>query len=165
MRRLIDKFVTLVEKTRWVTAMTSTQSTKKFPDNTRPIAGDPITPSSRTVIAQDADRQGDIAGVEVQEERGNKADEGAATVPVAGGALGGLTGLLVGLGTLAIPGFGSIVLAGEVATALATTLAGGAIGAAVGSLAGALIGLGIPEERAKVYSDRVAQGQYLAIAV
>jgi hypothetical protein len=116
-----------------------------------------------SIIAQDADRQGEIAGVEVQDGRGNKADEGAATGAMAGGALGGLTGLLVGLGTLAIPGVGPIVLAGEVATALATTLAGGAIGAAAGSLAGALIGLGIPEERAKVYSDRVAQGQYLVI--
>lgn len=116
-----------------------------------------------SVIARDADRQADIAGVDVQENVGNKADEGAATGAVTGGVVGGGAGLLVGLGTLAIPGIGPILLAGAAATALATTLAGGAIGAAAGSIAGALIGLGIPEERAQVYSDRMASGGYLIL--
>ncbi|MGF1675438.1 MAG: YsnF/AvaK domain-containing protein [Rivularia sp. (in: cyanobacteria)] len=80
-----------------------------------------------------------------------------------GGALGGITGLLVGLGTLAIPGIGPIMFAGAEATAIATTLAGGAIGAATGGLVGALIGLGIPEEKAKVYSDRVSGGSFLVM--
>lgn len=116
-----------------------------------------------SVIAKDADRQDDIAGVDVQDKIGNKADEGASAGALTGGVLGGATGLLVGLGALAIPGVGPIVLAGEVATALATTLAGGAIGAAAGGLIGALVGLGIPEERAKVYSDRVSRGEYLVM--
>jgi hypothetical protein len=120
-----------------------------------------------SIIAKNSERGDRIAGVDVndrsREDRGNKADEGAATGAVAGGALGGITGLLVGLGTLAIPGIGPIMLAGAGATALATTLAGGAIGAAGGGLVGALIGLGIPEERAKVYRDRVAHGDYLLI--
>jgi hypothetical protein len=118
-----------------------------------------------SVIARDADNQGDIANVEVEDQKhvGNKADEGAATGAVTGGVLGGLTGLLVGLGTLAIPGIGPIMLAGAEATALATTLAGGAIGAAAGGLVGALVGLGIPEERAQVYNDRVTRGQFLVI--
>ncbi|MGD2182881.1 general stress protein [Lusitaniella coriacea] len=114
-----------------------------------------------SVIAKDADR---VEGIETTEEVGNKADEGAATGAVTGGALGGITGLLVGLGTLAIPGIGPILLAGAEATAIATTLAGGAIGAAAGGLVGALVGLGIPEERAKLYSDRVANGSYLVMA-
>lgn len=115
-----------------------------------------------SVIAQD-DKQDDIEGVDVQNKVGNKADEGAGTGAVTGGVLGGATGLLVGLGALAIPGVGPIVLAGEVATALATTLAGGAIGAAAGGLIGALVGLGIPEERAKAYNDRVSRGHYLVL--
>jgi uncharacterized protein YcfJ len=90
-------------------------------------------------------------------------DEGAKTGLGAGGAVGGLTGLLVGLGTLAIPGVGPIMLAGATATAIATTLAGGAIGAAVGGLIGSLVGLGIPEERAKAYQDHVVGGNYLVI--
>lgn len=116
-----------------------------------------------SVIARDADREPDIAGVDVKKSTDNKADEGAVAGAVTGGTLGGLTGLLVGLGALAIPGIGPIVLAGAEATALATTLAGGAIGAAAGSLVGALIGLGIPEDRARVYDQRVAQGDYLVM--
>ena len=115
------------------------------------------------VIKRDADRNDDIAGAEVRENVGNKADEGATVGAVSGGVLGGLTGLLVGLGTLAIPGIGPIMLAGATATALATTLAGAGIGAAAGSLLGGLIGLGIPEERAKVYNERVERGDYLVI--
>ncbi|BDI16740.1 hypothetical protein ANSO36C_25420 [Nostoc cf. commune SO-36] len=61
-----------------------------------------------------------------------------------------MTGLLVGLGTLAIPGVGPVLAGGAVATALATTLAGGAIGAAAGGIVGALVGLGIPEDIARV---------------
>ncbi|WP_199290453.1 general stress protein [Leptolyngbya sp. FACHB-36] len=123
-----------------------------------------------SIIARDGDRQGDIAGTEVSDsvkaERsanhvGSKADDGAKVGAVSGGAIGGITGLLVGLGLLAIPGIGPVMLAGAQATILATTLAGGAIGAATGGLVGALIGLGIPEERAKVYHDRVARGDYL----
>lgn len=99
-----------------------------------------------SVVAQNKDGDNDIAGTEVREKIGDKADEGAKAGAVAGGTLGGLTGLLVGLGTLAIPGIGPIMLAGATATALATTLAGVGIGAAAGSLLGGLVGLGIPEE-------------------
>lgn len=115
-----------------------------------------------SVIAKDADR---VAGHTATEEIGNKADEGAATGALTGGALGGITGLLVGLGTLAIPGIGPILLAGAEATAIATTIAGAGIGAVAGGLVGALIGLGIPEEKAKIYSDRVQGGSYLVMAV
>lgn len=116
-----------------------------------------------SVIVRDGDRHDDIAGVEVEAAEGNQADQGATAGAVTGGALGGLTGLLVGLGTLAIPGVGPILLAGVEATAIATTLAGGAIGATAGGILGALVGLGIPEEKAKMYSDRVSQGDYLVI--
>ncbi|MEA5597578.1 general stress protein [Rivularia sp. UHCC 0363] len=116
-----------------------------------------------SVIAQESAQGEDIAGVEVRENVGNKADEGAVSGAVAGGTIGGITGLLVGLGMLAIPGIGPIMFAGAEATAIATTLAGGAIGAATVGLAGALVGLGIPEERAKVYHDRVSKGSYLVI--
>lgn len=117
-----------------------------------------------SVVAKNAD---EVAGVETgvtrTEETGNHAEEGAATGALTGGAIGGVGGLLVGLGALAIPGIGPILLAGAEATAIATTLAGGAIGAATGGLIGALIGLGIPEERARVYNDRVTSGEYLVM--
>ncbi|NJN57343.1 MAG: hypothetical protein HC879_07480 [Leptolyngbyaceae cyanobacterium SL_5_9] len=77
--------------------------------------------------------------------------------------MGGTVGLLAGLGTLVVPGLSGIVLATEAATAAATTLIGGAAGAAAGGLVGALIGLGIPEDRARACSDRVARGDYLVL--
>ncbi|MCT7983944.1 DUF1269 domain-containing protein [Laspinema sp. A4] len=114
-----------------------------------------------SVIAKDENRpiSDDLHG----DDRGNKADEGAAVGAATGGAIGTIAGLLVGLGALAIPGIGPIMLAGATATALATTAGGAAIGAAAGSLIGALVGLGIPEERARVYQDRVSRGDYLVI--
>jgi hypothetical protein len=129
--------------------------------NTLKSSGFPMDKVS--IIARDGDRQDDIAGVETSDRVGNKADEGAVAGSVAGGAVGGLTGLLVGLGTLAIPGIGPVMLAGAGATALATTISGGAIGAAAGGLLGALVGLGIPEERARLYNERVSQGDYLVM--
>lgn len=113
-----------------------------------------------SVIARDDDK---VAGHENTEKVGNKADDGATAGALTGGALGGITGLLVGLGALAIPGIGPILLAGAEATAIATTLAGAGIGAVAGGLVGALVGLGIPEEKAKIYSDRVGRGSFLVM--
>jgi hypothetical protein len=104
-----------------------------------------------------------ITGLERNLPTGNQADEAAKAGAATGGVLGGLGGLLVGLGAVAIPGIGPVILGGAVATALATTLAGGAIGAAAGGVGGGLIGLGIPEDRARVYSDRFQRGDYLFI--
>ncbi len=116
--------------------------------------------SQVSIIARDAEHQAAIAGVDVTDQRGNKADQGGAIGAVTGGVLGGVAGLLVGLGTLVIPGIGPAFLAGE-AAAVISTLVGGAAGAAAGGLVGALIGLGVPEDRARQYHDRVARGDYL----
>ncbi|MGF1590722.1 MAG: DUF2382 domain-containing protein [Pleurocapsa sp.] len=113
-----------------------------------------------SIIAKDADK---IDGIETTEKIGNKADDGATAGAITGGTLGGITGLLVGLGTLAIPGIGPILLAGAGATTIATTLAGAGIGAAAGGLAGALVGLGIPEDKAKIYTDSVKNGSFLVM--
>ncbi|MBD2181413.1 DUF1269 domain-containing protein [Planktothrix sp. FACHB-1355] len=117
-----------------------------------------------SLIAKDTGKADRFAGSDVRDiDNDTNADEGAKTGAIAGGALGGITGLLVGLGALAIPGIGPVMLAGAAATAIATALSGGVIGAAAGGLIGALIGLGIPEDRARVYSDRVSRGGYLVI--
>lgn len=113
-----------------------------------------------SIIAKDADNRN---GIETTKKIGNKADDGATAGAITGGTLGSITGLLVGLGTLAIPGIGPILLAGAGATTIATTLAGAGIGAAAGGLAGALVGLGIPEDKAKIYTDSVKNGSFLVI--
>lgn len=94
-----------------------------------------------SVLAKDADRGDKIGGAEVTDRGSNEAPEGAGIGAVAGTALGGVGGLLVGLEALVIPGVGPFLAAGTIAT----TLAGAGIGAAAGSIVGGLTGLGIPE--------------------
>ena len=113
------------------------------------------------VIAKNADQVAESAGVDVAYDEGNNAAEGAGAGATSGAVLGGIGGLLLGLGTLAIPGVGPIIVAGEAASTIATTLAGAGIGAAAGGIIGGLVGLGIPEDKAKIYSDRVSGGSYL----
>jgi stress response protein YsnF len=79
---------------------------------------------------------------------------GAAAGAGTGAVVGGLGGLLVGLGALAIPGIGPVVAAGP----LLTTLAGAGIGAAAGGLIGALVDVGVPEEEAGYYAEGVRRG-------
>jgi uncharacterized protein (TIGR02271 family) len=77
-----------------------------------------------------------------------------------GAAIGGLGGLLLGLGALAIPGIGPVIAAGP----LAAALAGAGIGAVTGGIIGALIDLGVPEESAHMYAESVRRGNALVTA-
>ncbi|AFZ28836.1 signal transduction histidine kinase (STHK), LytS [Gloeocapsa sp. PCC 7428] len=116
-----------------------------------------------SILAKDTNRNDQVAGVDVEnrnqvKQRGEtEAQEGAGIGATTGTVLGGVGGLLVGLEALLIPGVGPFLAGGTIAT----TLAGAGIGAAAGSIVGALTGLGIPEEEAQGYSDRVSQGDYL----
>ncbi len=74
-----------------------------------------------------------------------------------GGVVGGLGGVLLGLGALAIPGFGPIIAAGP----LVAGLAGAGIGAAVGGLVGALVNWGVPANEAELYAESVRRGGIL----
>lgn len=70
-----------------------------------------------------------------------------------GAALGGLAGLALGAGALAIPGFGPLLAAGPVAAMLS--------GAATGGIAGGLVDYGIPAEKGKEFENRIKQGKML----
>lgn len=72
-----------------------------------------------------------------------------------GGTLGGIGGLILGAGALAIPGVGPIIAAGPIAAALSGAVAGG--------IAGGLIDWGIPAEVSRRYEQEVAQGGILAV--
>ncbi|WP_070121670.1 general stress protein [Bacillus marinisedimentorum] len=98
-------------------------------------------------------------GGDYEYEEGSKVMEGLTAGAAGGGLLGGIAGLLLGLGTFAIPGLGALVAAGP----LAATLGGAAAGGAVGGIVGALVGMGIPEEDAKVYEQHVKEGRILVI--
>ncbi len=85
------------------------------------------------------------------------APEGAKSGIVFGAVLGGTLGWLAGIGTLAIPGLGPIIVAGP----LLATLAGAGVGGTVGGLAGTLVGFGIPESDAQNYEIMIKEGAML----
>jgi uncharacterized membrane protein len=108
-----------------------------------------------SIVARSGDGVKDLSGGEeitpkqsITSQTQENAGTGATTGAVAGGAIG----LIGSLGVLAIPGVGAIT---EVGVLLGNALLGSGIGAASGGLIGALVGRGIPEDRAKHYSDRV----------
>jgi hypothetical protein len=76
-----------------------------------------------------------------------------------GGILGGVVGLLAGVGALAIPGIGPVIVGG----ALAPALAGAGI-AATGGLMGALVTMGVPEDDARYFETGLREGSVLVTA-
>ncbi len=72
---------------------------------------------------------------------------------VTGGILGGLAGLLIGAGSMIIPGLGIIAAAGPITGLLS--------GAVTGGIVGGLIDLGIPENRSRQYETDIRAGKIL----
>lgn len=72
---------------------------------------------------------------------------------ISGGVLGGIAGLLIGAGSMMIPGLGIIAAAGPITGLLS--------GAVTGGVVGGLIDLGIPESKSKQYESDVRQGKVL----
>ncbi|MFZ5986502.1 MAG: hypothetical protein ACOYWZ_05160 [Bacillota bacterium] len=72
---------------------------------------------------------------------------------VTGGILGGLAGLLIGAGSMAIPGLGIIAAAGPITGLLS--------GAVTGGIVGGLVDLGIPENRSRQYETDIKAGKTL----
>jgi hypothetical protein len=71
---------------------------------------------------------------------------------------------LVGLTSLALPGIGPVLAVGSLGAALAAVAAGtGVSSLAINHPIAALSQLGIPEAEARVYSDRLLQGDYLVM--
>lgn len=81
-------------------------------------------------------------------------EEGAASGAGIGATIGGLGGLLMGLGLLAVPGVGPALAAGPIVSALV----GAGIGAAAGGITGALVNHGVDEEYAGYYAEGVRRG-------
>lgn len=129
----------------------------------RALKDDNFDLNNINVFAKNANQVNNYPCCNIQYYKSNKVYEGAETGATTGAVFGGLGGLLVGLGTLAIPGAAPIIIAGEIATTIFSTLVGAGLGATAGGLLGALVGLGIPEDRAKIYSERIAEGSYLVV--
>lgn len=120
-----------------------------------------------SIIAKDVDRRKTQISDELRPNLSDRiGDQDVDTTGVVGDTLTGTTwgSVLVGLSSLALPGLGAVLAAGSVGVALVASVAGVAVGAAANqNLVKALADLGIPEERARVYSDRLQQSYYLLI--
>lgn len=116
-----------------------------------------------SVIAKDVEQGDRLGEAHMSDHIGN---QDVNTTGVVGNTLTATTwgSALVGLSSLALPGLGAVLAAGSVGVALVSSIAGVAVGAAANqNLLKALGDLGIPEDRARVYSDRLQQSYYLLI--
>ena len=107
-----------------------------------------------SILAADKSQSGNDAERYNQLSRPATGGGGISSGVTTGGALGGLAGLVMGAGALAIPGIGPIIAAGPIAGMLS--------GAATGGIAGGLIDWGIPADRGKFYEGKVREGKILA---
>lgn len=109
-------------------------------------------------------------GKRVEPSRGTVVADSTVSGAATGGIIGGIAGLLIGIGAIAVPGIGALLIGGPLVAALgltgaaATTASGAATGILAGGLLGALVGLGLPERDARVYEERVRTGS-IVVAV
>jgi uncharacterized membrane protein len=105
-----------------------------------------------SIVARQADKE--IKNDKDKDEDGDeKINDNISDGIVTGGILGGLAGLLIGAGSLAIPGLGVIAAAGPIAGLLSGVVTGGVVGG--------LVDLGIPEENSKKYENELREGNIL----
>lgn len=121
-----------------------------------------LNPKDISIMMKDISQAEDMAS-----DTGTNIAGGVISGATTGGILGGIAGLLVGIGAVTIPGMGAILIGGPLAAALgltgaaATAVSGAATGALAGGIVGALIGLGVPEEDAREYEERIKAGAIL----
>lgn len=89
----------------------------------------------------------------------------AAKGAVGGGIIGGLAGLLIATGVVAIPGLAPLLAGGALISLVGSTgasiVAGSGVGAVAGGLVGALVSVNVPETAARQYEDAVRAGKIL----
>jgi hypothetical protein len=115
-----------------------------------------------SVIAKQAAENAQLSGVTMSDRIGDRdVDSTGAMGDAVTCATWGT--VLVGLTSLALPGIGPILAAGSLGVGLLTGVAGTALTVAnSGGLVKALTELGIDEQQARTYGDRLIQGYYLA---
>ncbi|GEM_PF-929543 len=123
------------------------------------LKAEDFNPKDISIVMKDK-REGD----EINDDTGSSVAEGAVSGAATGAVLGGITGLLAGT---VMPVIGGLLIGGPIGVALgltgaaATTVSGMATGLVAGGLLGALMGLGLPEEDAQHYEQRVKEGAIL----
>ena len=115
-----------------------------------------FTSDQISVIAKNTEKLPDGA-----EEVSPTTTDGLVAGAAAGGAVG-LTGILIGMSALAIPGIGPILAAGPILTTFGGAAAGAASGA--GGLKKPMIDLGLDEDEADRYLNDIKDGKILVVA-
>lgn len=100
-----------------------------------------------SLIAKD-DATGDVSHEQVEHD----VTDGVTAGAIAGGIFGLVAGVLA-LTPIAVTG---LLIAGPLATALSA-----ATGAVTGGIVGGLVDVGIPEERARIFEERIKRGEVL----
>jgi hypothetical protein len=126
----------------------------------RDIETSGIPHSDISIVANNSDQRYTLAG-EGGPSKAVKGAEGGATF---GGVVGGGTGLLAGLGFLALPGVGPVIAAGWLVATAVGAVAGAALGGAAGGIVGSLTRAGVNENHAHVYAEGVRRGGTLVTA-
>lgn len=101
-------------------------------------------------------KQGDEGGKGVTATMGtglNRVNDNISDGVITGGVLGGLAGLLIGAGSMVVPGLGIVAAAGPITGLLS--------GAVTGGIVGGLVDLGIPENNSKQYEADIKAGKIL----
>ncbi|OPZ91715.1 MAG: Heat induced stress protein YflT [Firmicutes bacterium ADurb.Bin419] len=111
-----------------------------------------------SIIAKDENSQGDTAttGKNTGFSMGTSprgVNDNISDGVMTGGILGGLAGLLIGAGSMVIPGLGIIAAAGPITGLLS--------GAVTGGIVGGLVDLGIPENKSRQYETDIKAGKIL----
>jgi hypothetical protein len=115
------------------------------------------------VIAKDSGRPSHRGNAKLTNTIPERGQAGASMGVATGTAQGGLGGLLIGFGRLAIPGGGRVIAAESMGTEIANILGSNGIGAFPDSWVRVLAGMGIPEKQASVYSNLVEKGNCLVM--
>lgn len=98
-----------------------------------------------------------LEGPEIEEEEG--ASESITEGAGLGAALGGISGLLLGITTFIIPGLGPVIAAGP----LIAASGGAGVGAVAGGMIAALTKSGVPENDADIFFEGIRKGGTLVM--
>jgi hypothetical protein len=115
------------------------------------------------VLAKDSGRPSHRGNAKLTDTIAERSQAGATMGVATGTAQGGIGGLLIGFGTLAVSGGGTLIAAESMGTELANILGSNGIGAFPDSWVRVLAGMGIPEKQASVYSNLVERGNCLVM--
>lgn len=115
------------------------------------------------VLAKESSSDNRHSNVKTESQVATKAQENTITCAGTGTALQGGCGFLVGFGTLAIPGVGPTSAIGIQGTVITDILASKSVKSFADSWVKVLAALGIPEQQASIYSDRVCRGNYVVM--